>query len=259
MISSAILVGAVTKKLMTAVTISAIVPAAGRGARAKLETNKVLAPVAGQPLLWWTLRALLAAPLPAGMHWGELIIATRPDERDVVKALFDSLKDTFPVALRLVAGGAERQASVSNAVQVATGDFVLAHDAARPLVSAELIKRVCAAAWQDGAAIPALPASDTVKSAVAQNGRVMIKETLERGTIWLAQTPQVFRRELLAEALEQAAQTGFSGTDCASLVERLKDANGDPAYPVTIVEGEVGNFKVTYPPDFERATALLRG
>lgn len=191
----------------------------------------------------------------------ELIVATRPDERDVVAALFDSLKaalPAFPAALRLVVGGAERQASVANAVHAATGDFVLAHDAARPLVSAALIERVCEAARQNGAAIPALPASDTVKAAVAHNGRVVIRETLERGTIWLAQTPQVFRRELLTEALAEAARTSYAGTDCASLVERLKDANGSPAYPVTIVEGEAGNFKVTYPSDLERAAALLK-
>ena len=209
-------------------------------------------------MLWWTLRALLTAALPAGMRWSELIVATRPDEREVVAALCESLKAVAPVPLRLVTGGAERQASVANAVCAATGDFVLVHDAARPLVAGELIQRVCAAARQDGAAILAIPASDTVKAAVSQNGRMVIQETLERGTIWLAQTPQVFRREVLAEALAQAAQTGYQGTDCASLVERLKDAAGEPAYPVTIVAGEVGNFKVTYPPDLERAAALLK-
>jgi len=191
----------------------------------------------------------------------EIIIAARPDEYGSISPLFSALAEAQPedaVALRMVEGGAERQQSVGNAVRAAGGDFVMVHDAARPLVSAQLINRVCVAARRDGAAIPALQASDTVKAVVLQDNRLVVRETLERKTLWLVQTPQVFRREILATALTQAEVAGFTGTDCASLVEQLTDAQGQPLHPVTVVEGEANNFKVTYPPDLERAAALLK-
>jgi 2-C-methyl-D-erythritol 4-phosphate cytidylyltransferase len=222
----------------------------------------VLAPLGGQPLLWWTLRALLQSRAALGsLHLTEIIVAARPDEWNAINGIFRALSETAPdgshsapstqhSALFLVPGGDVRQDSVANAVASARGDFVMVHDAARPLASPALIARVCGAAQRDGAAIPALPASDTVKATAIHDGRVIIKDTLPRETIWLAQTPQVFRRELLAGALSQATADSFIGTDCASLVERF-------GHPVTVVEGEAGNLKVTYSADLERAAALL--
>lgn len=235
-------------------TISAVVPAAGCGARAGLNGNKVLAPLAGKPLLWWTLLALAdAGDLPPQTQITEIIIAVRPDEFPLI----EPIAATLSTPVRLIEGGAVRQDSVHNAVRAATGDFVLVHDAARPLVSSQLIGRVCKAALKNGAALAALPASDTVKAArVQEGGNIVVRSTLERSGIWLAQTPQVFRRELLAQALEQAARDGFEGTDCASLVERLSTPEGEPQ-PVRLVEGEMRNFKVTYPQDLERAAILL--
>lgn len=237
------------------VTISAVVPAAGCGARAGLDGNKVLALLAGRPLLWWTLHALAGAgDLPPQIHITEIIIAARTEEF----SLIEPIAHTLSTPVHLVEGGALRQDSVANAVRAATGDFVLVHDAARPLVSSQLIGRVCRAALDDDAAIAALPASDTVKAArVHDNGRIVVESTLERRGIWLAQTPQVFRRELLLRALEQAARDRFAGTDCASLVERLSTPAGEPRL-VTLVEGETRNFKVTYPQDMERAALFLK-
>jgi 2-C-methyl-D-erythritol 4-phosphate cytidylyltransferase len=128
-----------------------------------------------------------------------------------------------------------------------------------------LIACVCRAALRDGAAIAALPASDTVKLARLQEGKIekgggaqaVVEQTLDRGTIWLAQTPQVFRREILCEALARAEADGFIGTDCASLVERLSGPDRQPLQRVTIVEGEARNFKITFAADLERAAALI--
>jgi 2-C-methyl-D-erythritol 4-phosphate cytidylyltransferase len=162
------------------------------------------------------------------------------------------------LTLRLIEGGETRQQSVSNAVQVAAGDFVLVHDAARPLLSRELIARVIEAAQRNGAAIAALPVSDTVKRATRCGEANHIAETLPREEIWLAQTPQVFRRGVLLQALEAARRDGFTGTDCASLVERLCAESGQALHRVTLVLGEERNFKVTFAADLERAAHLLK-
>jgi len=214
-----------------------------------------LAPLAGRPLLWWTLRALVdASALPAPMRISEFVIAARREEFGLIEPIVAGLE----VPVQLVEGGASRQESVTNAARVATSDLLLVHDAARPLVSPALIGRVCQAAQLDGAAIAAVPASDTVKSAMVQDdGKIIINDTLQRSSIWLAQTPQVFRRDLLLRALVQAAQDGFEATDCASLVERLRGDNGEPV-PVTLVEGETRNFKVTFHQDLERAALLMK-
>jgi 2-C-methyl-D-erythritol 4-phosphate cytidylyltransferase/2-C-methyl-D-erythritol 2,4-cyclodiphosphate synthase len=148
---------------------------------------------------------------------------------------------------RAVAGGAARADSVRNGLAAAEGcGVVLVHDAARPFASAALVARVVEAAARDGAALAALPVTDTVKRAAA--GRVA--ETLDRRALWLAQTPQAFRRDLLLRAYEAAGAAASSATDECALVEAL-------GAPVTLVEGEPGNFKVTGPEDVARARALL--
>jgi 2-C-methyl-D-erythritol 4-phosphate cytidylyltransferase len=200
------------------------------------------------------LRAIVArGSLPANAEFCELIIAARREEYGPVQAVIDSLPphEFAPLNIRIVEGGESRQESVANAAGSASGDFLLVHDAARPLLSAELVFQVCQAALRDGAAILAVPVSDTVKSSTLTGGKIVIENTLDRGFIWLAQTPQVFRRAVLLTALASAAADSFSGTDCASLVERI-------GYPVTIVPGELRNFKVTYAADLERAAMLLR-
>jgi 2-C-methyl-D-erythritol 4-phosphate cytidylyltransferase len=218
--------------------------------------------------LWWTLRAL-AAPhaLPPETQLLELLVAARRDEFRQIEDVFAHLQSEnayqngmqSTLTMRCIEGGDSRQASVHNATRAAQGDVLMVHDAARPLVAAHLIRRVLEAALHSGAAIAAMLTSDTVKLARNAGERVpSIAQTLDRRTIWLAQTPQVFRREVLLEAFEQAAATGFCGTDCASLIERLVDANGEPLQTVTLVEGDAANFKVTFNSDIERATMLLQ-
>lgn len=229
-------------------TISALVPAAGCGARAGLNGNKILAPLHGQPLLWWTLCALLdSKALLEPAQLVELIIAARGEEWELIRPMLSSL----PSSIKFVEGGATRQDSVCAAAKAAHGDFLMVHDAARPLVSPELIARVYDAAFKNGAAIAALPCPDTLKTTRRENGSIFIASTLDRESVYLAQTPQVFRRELLLQALKSAAAEGFKGTDCASLIERLK-------HPVAVVEGEARNFKVTFKEDLERAAREMK-
>jgi 2-C-methyl-D-erythritol 4-phosphate cytidylyltransferase/2-C-methyl-D-erythritol 2,4-cyclodiphosphate synthase len=152
----------------------------------------------------------------------------------------------------LVEGGARRQDSTANAfASVAPdADVVLVHDAARPFASRRLIERTIEAAHMYGAAIAALPAVDTIKQAKVDGGHAVVAATLARETIYLAQTPQAFRRDVLSEAM--AAAAGAAVTDEAMLVERA-------GFSVHIVEGDPDNVKVTTSADLSRARARLSG
>ncbi len=244
--------------------MSAIIPAAGCGARAGLDRNKILAPICGKPLLHWTLQALLSAAeagstpdsITADSEWNltEILIAARREEWTVLSEIISELAPQNSCLMRLVEGGETRQQSVANAARVSSADLLLIHDAARPLLCPNLISRVTRAAIRTGAAIAALPASDTVKVARAQTdsqSHALIGSTPDRSTVWLAQTPQVFRRELFLKALQNAQCDEFFGTDCSSLVERL-------GAEVALIEGEAENFKVTFATDLRRAEAILK-
>jgi 2-C-methyl-D-erythritol 4-phosphate cytidylyltransferase / 2-C-methyl-D-erythritol 2,4-cyclodiphosphate synthase len=152
--------------------------------------------------------------------------------------------------LRIVAGGERRRDSVASAFRAAdpSSDVIVVHDAARPFASGDLIARTIAAAADAGAALAALPARDTVKRAgpdpASHEGRHVI-ETLPRDTIYLAQTPQAFRREVLAEALRLEGDA----TDEASLAERA-------GHHVRIVDGEATNIKITTRGDLAIAEAI---
>ncbi len=152
--------------------------------------------------------------------------------------------------VRVVVGGARRQDSVANgfAAVSAAADIVLVHDAARPLVSAEVISRTIAAAAESGAAIAAVPVHDTVKQAADREGVPFIARTLPRETLHLAQTPQGFRREVLAAAIALGGAADV--TDEAGWAERA-------GYPVRLVLGDPDNLKVTTARDLARAEAVL--
>ncbi len=229
-------------------TISAIVPAAGCGARAALSGNKILAPLLDEnSVLFWTLNALRAAPYgEAGAELLEIVVVARADEFEAIEEVWKWC--AFSLWRQTIEGGATRQDSVFEGVKAARGEWVLVHDAARPCVSGEVISRTVEAAQKTGAAIAALPVSDTVKRASAEH---FIAQTLNRNEIWLAQTPQVFRRDLFLAALDSARNEGFEGTDCASIMERA-------GHQVALVEGDINNLKVTYAADLERAAAILK-
>ena len=152
--------------------------------------------------------------------------------------------------VRVVAGGRERSHSVRNALRASTGDPVLVHDAARPLVSVELIERCIAAVAEGGAdaAVAAAPVVDTTKEADADG---VVVRTLDRSTLWAVQTPQVFRRDVLERVLAQDDEVLAAATDDASLVEA---AGGR----VVVVEAPRENLKVTTPLDVQVAELLLK-
>jgi 2-C-methyl-D-erythritol 4-phosphate cytidylyltransferase len=169
--------------------------------------------------------------------------------------------DSPPARVRLpegavcVPGGAVRSASVRRALAAAgPGDPVLIHDAARPLVSAELIERTLTAAMAEGVAgaVAAAPATDTIKRTEGQPGGQppIVSETLERAGLWAVQTPQVFRRQALERALTVPEEVLAAATDDAWLVERSGGR-------VAIVPWRAANIKVTTPLDLELARTLI--
>ena len=221
---------------------AALVLAAGRGTRLGADRPKAFVRLAGVPLVVHSVRSLSAAQ---GIDWIQVVVPAGDAGlwREAQFAL-GGLEGLLPA----VPGGAERQDSVQAGLDAlaADVDLVAVHDAARALVRPEDVARVVAVARTEGAALLAAPARDTIKR--VRDGRV--QETPPRETCWVAQTPQVFRRELLAEALAKAEAEGFVGTDDAQLVERL-------GVPVHVVEGDPGNLKITGPEDLLAAEARL--
>lgn len=226
-----------------AADVAAVIAAAGQGKRMGGGTPKQFLPLKGKPALAWTLLAFQAAPEIRSI----VLVCPEGDEdycqREIVR----------PYGLakvhRLVPGGPERQESVYRGLQVVDPGcpLVAIHDGARPLVTGAIISRAVAEARRHGAAVVAVPVKDTVKIAGASE---MVRETPDRRTLWAAQTPQVFLRELALAAHRKAQQDGFLGTDDSSLVERL-------AHPVKLVMGEPENLKITAPLDLLVAEAIL--
>jgi 2-C-methyl-D-erythritol 4-phosphate cytidylyltransferase len=216
----------------------ALIVAAGSGERLGAGRPKALVQLAGRPLLRWSVDALAAAPAI------EAIVVALPPGADTAAA---------PPGTVGVAGGRTRSESVRNALAAAPpGDPVLVHDAARPLVTAELAERVIAGLEQAGTAqgaIAAAAVTDTIKRAAGENPPA-VAETLDRSTLWAVQTPQVFRRSALERALAAPDAVLARASDDAWLVER---AGGK----VVIVPAAAENLKVTTAVDLELAELLL--
>ena len=220
--------------------VTAIIAAGGRGLRMGGSRPKQLIAIDGRTLLERSVRAFVAHP-----SVDEVVVALPPEVILDPPAYLQSASKR----LRLVEGGTRRQDSVSNAFRAAApeSDVILIHDAARPFVSADLIARTIDAAAAHGAAIAAIEVHDTVKRVRQQ----VIQETLDRETIFLAQTPQGFRRDVLAAAVA-LGQAGVEATDEAGLAERA-------GYAVHVVAGEPDNIKITTPDDLDAVRGRSRG
>jgi 2-C-methyl-D-erythritol 4-phosphate cytidylyltransferase len=199
--------------------------------------------VGGVPLLVVTLRSILRH---RGI--GGVIVAVPEAWTERTGRLLR--RYAVPRLLAVVAGGAERQESVWRALQRVPADatVIVVHDAVRPLVEASLVEAVVAAARRTGAAICAVEARETVKR--VRDG--LVDATVDRAGLWLVQTPQAFRRDLLVEAHDKARRDGFVGTDDAVLLERL-------GAPVAVVPGLRHNVKITTPDDLRFVRRLMIG
>jgi 2-C-methyl-D-erythritol 4-phosphate cytidylyltransferase len=254
----------------------AIIPAAGRGVRMGSGMPKQFLELDGKPILVHTLATFCRLESCAGI----LLVVPGPFHGEARRLLerFMGLEPAVgpdaPVSgdggawlcircpsgggpdqpeartfIRLVAGGAERQDSVLNALLQLPEDagWVMIHDGVRPFASLDLIRRTLGLAVSAGAAIAAIPSTDTVKRVI--DGHVV--ETLPRESVWLVQTPQVFRRDVVLSAYHEARRQGWVGTDDASFVERM-------GHPVAVARGERSNIKVTTPEDLDWGASFLK-
>jgi len=223
------------------IKVAAIVAAAGRGDRLGGNTPKALVELAGRPLMAWSLAALAASKAV------EQIVIAAPDgyEEEIAAVAREAASE---LSTDVVAGGESRSRSVANGLgAVAGAAIVVVHDAARPLVTAELVDKSVSQLerWGCDAVIAAARATDTIKEAGA-GGRVTA--TLERSSLWAVQTPQTFRVEALRKAVD--ASELDRAYDDAQLVEAI---GGD----VRIVESSRDNLKITTPFDLRVAELLL--
>lgn len=238
-----------------------IIPAAGLGTRMapmpggtkrqqkKMPPSKQFTELGGTPILIHTLRKFAAVDAVS-----EIWVALRESEIEGFRARLKSeAKDVLKKKLEFVVGGEHRQQSVQNAlnaISAAADDVVLVHDAVRPFVTAEIIREVIEAAKKYGAAIAGLPAVDTVKQVERTADGALIKATIPRAGVVMAQTPQGFRYSVIKKVFDEAAADGFLGTDEASLAERA-------GHEVAVVMGSAKNIKITSPGDMELAEFYL--
>ncbi len=197
----------------------------------------------GVPILVHSLRVLEAVP-----SIDEVILAVPEAEREFCLREIIA-PHGFKKVFKILAGGVRRQDSVRNGLEAvpADADIVLVHDAVRPFLTSDMVVKAVEQAAAHGAAVVAIPMRDTVKQTGADG---LIEKTIDRRGLWLAQTPQAFRRALLMEAHRKAELDGIHATDDAQLVERLGQT-------VAIVEGSLENIKITRPEDLAIGEAIL--
>lgn len=230
-----------------------VLPAGGLGKRMGGSIPKQLMLLGGKPVYRYCLETFLqmdeivevvmAVPADWKSHFENELFASAGERCDAVKNCA-SLTPEMRAKLKIVVGGAERWQSVENGVNALTSgaEYVLVHDVARPFVSKEIILDVCRTLVEKGACLVAKPAVDTIK--IAADGRV--EKTIDRNTVWMAQTPQAARIDVLKKLYARIAAEplNFVPTDEASILEFF----GEPVY---IVKGAAANDKLTTPEDFE--------
>jgi 2-C-methyl-D-erythritol 4-phosphate cytidylyltransferase len=223
--------------------VAVILPAAGKSARFKDREKKPFANLQGRAV--WLRCAELFVTRPDVC---QCLIVVAPEDQETFKRRYGA--NLAFMNIQIVDGGKERFDSIANALKVVSqdADLVAIHDAARPCLSASLIDPVFAKAAETGAAILAVPISDTLKR---DDGKQGVQETVSRAGLWLAQTPQVFRRDWLLEAYAQRGKVDKDITDDAQLVE----ATGKKVH---LVPGSSLNIKITTRDDLFLADAVLK-
>lgn len=220
-----------------------ILPAAGKSSRfGNPKEKKVYAELEGRAV--W-LRAV--EPFINRDDVAQVIVVIAPEDRELFERRYRP--SVAFMAIQVIDGGAERHDSIARALEVINPicEYVAIHDAARPCLTSELVDSVFSAARQHGAALLAVPVTDTIKRADTRRFTV---ETVPRKDLYLAQTPQVFRRELLEQAYAQRSRLNVDITDDTQLVEAI-------GHPCAVVESTPMNLKITSAADLRLASAML--
>lgn len=225
--------------------VSAIIPAAGLGVRMGSNVPKQYLLLNGKPILHHTLSVLDQCSIV-----DEIILVVSAKEIGNVE---QQIQDSHPKVTKVIVGGKERQDSVYNGLQSlgSETDIVVVHDGVRPFVSADLIRETVEVARDSGAAITAIPVSDTIKKV---NEKGLVECTIDRSGLWRIQTPQTFQFSLLKEAFTKAQADNFYGTDEGALIEYL-------GRDVKVVPGSEFNIKITRSEDLilgEKIAALVK-
>jgi 2-C-methyl-D-erythritol 4-phosphate cytidylyltransferase len=223
--------------------VAAVIVAAGKGVRMQEPLRKQYLSLAGLPILARTLLIFSGCDLVDHIY----LVIPKDDSDFCRKKIISQVKVNRDIDL--VSGGARRQDSVYNGLQKVDPNcsIVVIHDGVRPFVNNDQLVATIKGARKFGACILGVPAYDTLKQVDAGDN---IVHTLQRDTIWLAQTPQTFRCDLIKKAHKKAREEGYRGTDDASLVERLGE-------PVKMIRGSRGNIKITHKEDLVIAHCLL--
>ena len=210
--------------------VGAIIVAAGKGSRMGLGFNKVLANLQGRPVIDWTIQKFVLSNLI-----DTLVLVINPEDRKAMEGICEPY--TGKVKFIMENGGDSRQDSVYNGLKALPEetDIVLIHDGARPFVDREIIEKSIKYAQKAGAACAGLPARDTIK--IVDTGNTVLS-TPDRKTVWHAQTPQSFKKEIIIKSYEKAREKGIFGTDDAGLAEAA-------GFKVLMFEGSIRNIKLT--------------
>jgi 2-C-methyl-D-erythritol 4-phosphate cytidylyltransferase len=220
--------------------ITAIIPAAGFGER--FGGKKQLKLLNGRPLIFHTIQPFIKSELI-----NEIIVVVPKDDVNQLGREFKSTNTSKKI--EVVSGGKTRQKSVNNGLKISDkeSELICVHDGVRPFVTVALIEKVIKASMKHDGAILAAPSSDTVKKVMGDQ----ILETLQREIIWRAQTPQVFSKAALEEAIKIAIDENLDGTDESSILERI-------GYQIGFIEGSPLNIKITTKEDWIFAKAIYK-
>lgn len=219
--------------------VIAIILAAGMGSRMGLGYNKIFFNFA-KPLICYTIEAF-----ENNSNIDEIIIVSAKNEQKMFVNILNKKK--YKKISKIVEGGETRQDSSRIGVENSDSDFVIVHDGARPFITQEIISDSIQNAKEFGSAIVAVPCKDTVKLAKENE---IIKKTVDRSKLWMAQTPQTFQSDIILKAHQDAKENNFIGTDEASLIERV---GGE----VKLVMGSYDNIKVTTEEDLLLAQLII--
>lgn len=222
--------------------LEAIIVAAGRGERLKSKTSKPFIKIEKKPLLYHTLKAISLCPLIKNI----ILVIKKGDIKRVKRLIINK---SFKKIKKIVEGGQTRRLSVEKGLYFIDKDtsLVLIHDAARPFINQNILKRVILQAEKSGAAVVGVPLKSSIKK--IKEKKFIIEETLDRNSIWEIQTPQVFKKNIILKAYKKFKESNF--TDDSALVEKLGNK-------VKVVRGSYFNIKITTPEDLVFAKAILK-
>ena len=227
--------------------ITAIVLAAGSGSRMKSKTKKQFMEIKGKPVIWYSLFEFEKSRVD------EIILVTGKEDIDYCKKEIVE-KYTLKEIKNVVAGGSERYESVYNGLKEVTGNIVLIHDGARPLINNEIIERSIEGTIKSDACVVGVPVKDTIKRA---NKEGYIIDTPNRSELWITQTPQSFKTDLVKMAYKKMKEELEKGNTTLNITDDAMVVEEFTTNQVRFVQGDYKNIKVTTPEDIDIAELFI--